>query len=228
VTTDPTPDQAEAERGETRQQLAAAPRLADHWQQRAEKAKAERDQARQQLDDAVARAESAEEKAAALKRELRRFHKLYGQQSQTIGSLRRDLSTARLYRACWAKASASDCSACRSVFHDGPWPPPPTLEQIEAMVRDGPRRTVRRLDAPLTPRRTVGGAAHCPPQCSEQHTFVWGECAATVRPRDDTRTTSGWFRETPESLTLLADELQRAEALEDATRTRHDCPTTCD
>lgn len=76
---------------------------------------------------------------AALKKELKKAGKAYGRASAAIGDLRRDLALARLYRTCWAKAKASDCSACRSVFADEPfYNRLPTAEQIAAM----PRRTI--------------------------------------------------------------------------------------
>lgn len=53
---------------------------------------------------------------AELRRQVKHLGKEYGKASRTIGELRRGLALARLYRVCWAKRSASDCAACRSVF----------------------------------------------------------------------------------------------------------------
>jgi len=78
---------------------------------------------------------------ARLKAELKKAGKAYGRASAAIGSLRRDLALARLYRVCWKRREDSDCPGCREVFAETPSyerVPELTPEQLASI----PRRTI--------------------------------------------------------------------------------------
>jgi hypothetical protein len=79
---------------------------------------------------------------ARLKAELKKAGKAYGRASAAIGSLRRDLAMARLYRVCWRQCQESECARCRTAFAETPFyerVPELTPEQLASI----PRRKIK-------------------------------------------------------------------------------------